>query len=157
MLLLAQENQSRTLAKFLTPSSCLHFLYRGGSGGGSGLSQCFSSKMEFPLDSEEAQGTIWSQYQRLALCLRVGSSSVESTVGAEEEEGGVSVLSSNPAPDHAQSYAVLASGYVVVGITTSESELYATFAESCGGAIEACGLANLLNRSLALESVNLFV
>jgi hypothetical protein len=156
VLQLAQENQSRLLTKFLAPSSCLHFLFRGHGGGkGSGLAQCFASKMDFPLDSMEAQGSIWSQYQRLALCLRVGSSSAESTVGAERDT--VGVLSSGPSPDHAQSYAVLATGYVVVGMATSESELYATFAEGCGGAIEACRLTNLLSRSLALESANLFV
>ena len=137
-MLLLVKNQSRTLAKFLRPAPA-YFLCGVGVEG-SGLSQ--SSPRDGFHWTRRKHKAPWSQYQRLALCLRVGSSSVE-VQGAEEEEGGVSVLSSNPARIMPIA-AVLASGYVVVGITT-RVRLYAT--KSCGGAIEACGLANLLNRA----------
>ena len=156
-LIAAQERQSRVVGRFLSPCSCLHFLYRScARGGEDGVppAQCFSSKFEFPLDSDEAQHMIWSQYQRQALCLRAGSSSVESGMGVQRNES--SVLAATPSSDHAQTYAILASGYIVVGLATSESELYATFAGGCGGAREACELANVLERRLALESDHLF-
>jgi hypothetical protein len=88
-----------------------------------------------------------------------------------------------PAADHALAYATLESGVsdatsslisisnwqaVVVGLATSDSELYATFPGTVGevpfltphviqmSALDACGLANFLTRMLRKEVDTLF-
>ena len=122
--------------------------------------QCFSSSMDFPLDSQEAQELVWSHYQRLAVCLRVGASTAEASLLVSPVTGPSSSSSSSrvldhalavePSPDHSISYAVLDTGYIVVALATSDSELYATFPETCSG-LDACALAQALQRSLRLD------
>ena len=119
--------------------------------------------MDFPLDSREAQELVWSHYQRLAVCLRVGASTAEASLLVSPATGPSSSSSSSsssgvldhaltvePSPDHSISYAVLDTGYIVVALATSDSELYATFPETCSG-LDACALAQALQRSLRLD------
>jgi hypothetical protein len=154
------ETQRGSLSKFLASTQCLHFFYKIQSSGGGDddedgslnerPAQCYSSKMEFPLDSKEMQNLIWSHYQRLALCLRVGSSTAEASLVNLEEESVFHGMSMNPSPSHAVSYAVLDSGQVVVGLATSDSELYTTFPETMSG-LDACSLTHTLQRSLRAD------
>ena len=115
--------------------------------------------MDFPLDSREARELVWSHYQRLAVCLRVGASTAEASLLVSPVTGPSSSSSSRvldhalavePSPDHSISYAVLDTGYIVVALATSDSELYATFPETCSG-LDACALAQALQRSLRLD------
>lgn len=61
------------------------------------------------------------------------------------------VMSAVPTSDHALAYAVLGNGHVVVGLAASDSELYATFPGTCS-ALEACGMANYLSRTLRADA-----
>ena len=87
---------------------------------------------------------------RLALCLRVGSSTAEASLVNPGDEGVLHGMSMDPSPSHAVSYAVLDSGQVVVGLATSDSELYTTFPDTMSG-LEACSLTHTLQRSLRLD------
>jgi hypothetical protein len=159
-LVRSRDTQRGSLSKFLAMTQCLHFFYKIQSSSGDdgdGLvslnerpAQCYSSKMEFPLDSREVQSLIWSNYQRLALCLRVGSSTAEASLVNPGDEGVLHGMSMDPSPSHAVSYAVLDSGQVVVGLATSDSELYTTFPGTMSG-LEACSLTHTLQRSLRLD------
>ncbi|KAJ1442903.1 trafficking protein Mon1-domain-containing protein [Ochromonadaceae sp. CCMP2298] len=92
--------------RFLSSAGCLHFMFKyrpllqqisGGTGNSAGRSvgsggaegkpplqllpsQFVSSSMSFPLDEPYMYNSIWTEYQRLALRMRVGSSSVECTL-----------------------------------------------------------------------------
>ena len=153
-LIRAQEGQRGSLSKFLASAQCLHFFYKIQSSGSDASgdlnvrpAQCFSSKMEFPLDSEEVQNLVWSHYQRLALCLRLGSSTAEASLLDLEGENVFHGMASDPSSNHSISYAVLDSGHVVVGLATFDSELYTTFPETLSG-LDACSLTHTLQRHL---------
>jgi hypothetical protein len=117
--------------------------------------QCISSHPEFPMDSEAAMHAIWTHYQRLSVYLRVGTCTAEETLGgvpdpATKIQDGISILNFIPASDHALAYIKQEDGYICVGLATSDTELYATFPDFIG-AVDACGFANHLSRSLKIE------
>jgi len=177
-LLASLDTQSRKLSKFMGNTPCLHCFYKVSPGPSSPDSermvpaQCLASGSEFPLDSQEAQDMVWTQYQRLALCLRAGASSAEVTLlsggwgkrannsasGEGEESAGdaakeeTNIMSDSPASDHALAYVRLNNGFVVVGLATSDTEIYATFPDA-GGSLEACGTANYFHRQLKIDTV----
>jgi hypothetical protein len=119
---------------------------------------------------------VWSHYQRLALCLRAGCSSAEITLfhrkgtradgkkassrgnaAAEASNAGAAaeernIMSESPASDHALAYVRLNNGFVVVGLATSDTEIYATFSDA-GGSLDACGMANYFHRQLKIDTL----
>lgn len=180
-LLATQDQQATALCKYLGPAMCLHFLYKirpaaAGPGGAATPAQCMSTPMDFPINSKDTQDKIWLQYQRLGVCLRKGTSLPECTLvqamlhpSGPEADASISssssssssaapppppesnVMSAVPTSDHALAYTVLGNGHVVVGLAASDSELYATFPGTCS-ALEACGMANYLSRTLRADS-----
>jgi hypothetical protein len=104
--------------------------------------------MDFPFNASESQDKIMLQYQRLGVCLRLGTSLPEYT---ENGPSFRNIMPTLPTSDNALAYTVLECGYVVVGLATSDSELYATFPGTMT-ALEACGMANYLSRSLRADS-----
>ena len=182
-LLATLDQQSTALTKYLGPAMCLHFLYKlrpaVAAGQKSAIpAQCLSTPMDFPINNEDSQEKIWLQYQRLGVCLRKGTSlaectlvhgmqqptletpAVSTTAGAAAASPisaapEVNVMSTVPTSDHALAYTVLGNGHVVVGLAASDSELYATFPGTCS-ALEACGMANYLSRTLKADSKKLF-
>ena len=159
-LVRALETQRGSLSKFLASAQCLHFFYRiqssdrGTDNTTNALNQkpaqCYSSKMEFPLDSEEVQNLVWSHYQRLALCIRVGSSTAEASFLDLQRDDDFHAMSADPSPNHSISYAILDSSHVVVGLATSDSELYTTFPGTLSG-LDACSLTHSLQRQLRAD------
>jgi len=125
---------------------------------------------------------VWSHYQRLALCLRAGASCAEITLfhrkgagadgkkekekekassrgnaAAEASNAGAAaeernIMSESPASDHALAYVRLNNGFVVVGLATSDTEIYATFSDA-GGSLDACGMANYFHRQLKIDTL----
>ena len=167
-LLEALDVQARALRKPLDVYGCLHCFYKvrpaGEAENRAVPAQCLSSVMDFPLDALESQEAIWCQYERIALCLRSGSSTAEVTllpgggggsVGSATSDAGAekNLMTCSPSSDHALAYVRLNSGYVVVGLATFDTELYATFSD-CAGAMEACGFANHLSRQLKIDTAN---
>ena len=153
-------DQSKNLQKHLTDSHCLHFLFKVRTTEENIVpAQCTSTTMEFPIDS--SSDFIWTQYQRIALCLRAGNSVTESTLinktnTADDSFSEVNLMSQLPASDHALAYTRLGDGNMIIGLATSDSELYATFSES-SDALDACGKANFLSRSLRTDKANIFM
>jgi hypothetical protein len=163
-ILASLHDQSRALNKYLSASRSLHFFYKLRPAS-SVPTQCISTPMEFPLNNSESQDKIVLHYQRLAVCLRKGTSLAEHTLlpsssSGERGAGGsnvvanINVLSSLPTSDHALAYTVLDCGHVIVGLATSDSELYCTFPGTCS-ALDACGMANILTRNLKTEAAQI--
>lgn len=170
--------QAMSLTKYLAPATCLHFLFvlrrphpaklSSAHAPNSAKSakdhpslsksstpttpqipaQYFSTPMDFPFNASESQDKIMLQYQRLGVCLRLGTSLPEYT---ENGPSFRNIMPTLPTSDNALAYTVLECGYVVVGLATSDSELYATFPGTMT-ALEACGMANYLSRSLRADS-----
>ena len=97
--------------------------------------QLLSSEFDLTLYTIESQEKIWCAYQKIALCMRVGTSSIEDALPSTQAKGfngstidfELNVLSTNPGPDHALNYMILDTGIVIVGLVSADSELYATF------------------------------
>jgi len=163
-LLSALDNQTTSLSKYLAPAMCLHFLFklRPVNSGSNIPAQCASTAMSFPIDSLDSHDKIWVHYQRIGVCLRRGTSIAECTLlpiasatatTTSPSSGEMpNVMSQLPASDHALAYVVLETGHVIVGLATSDSELYATFPGTCTS-LDACGQANFLSRSLRSASI----
>jgi hypothetical protein len=183
------DSQNRKLKKYIGNSSCLHCFYKFNPASNSGATtaaalnaegaqrpvpaQCLASGSDFPLDSQEAQDIVWLHYQRLALCMRAGTSVPEVTfiprkhseagysatanITVEENSGASTVnnniLSEIAASDHALAYIRLNAGYVIVALATSDTELYATFSDAAG-TLEACSFANYLHRQLKIDTIS---
>lgn len=153
----ARASQDSIIRKYLAPAMCLHFLYKIRPTNGL-PSQCISTPFEFPMDTQESRDKIMNQYQRIGVCIRKGSSCPEDTllnVNGLDEDPKPSLMATPPSSDHALAYTVLASGYVVVGLATFDSELYATFPGTVN-VLESCGHANFLSKSLKFDAANLF-
>lgn len=117
--------QDKHLARYLSSSSVLHFLHKYSPSTGGSPSQFCSAAFQFPLDSPLSRERVLTQYERLALYLRVGSSSPELTV--PQEPGEPNVLCLPPSSDYSLAYSVLSTGLVVVGYATFNTECFATF------------------------------
>ena len=136
--------------------------------------QWAATEAAFPFDSATSIHRLWANYQRLSVYLRIGTATPESTLhgvcfpdlpfaadAADSAGSGSSryiqnnknnwnVLAFAPASDHALAYIKSADGFIIVGIATSDTELYVTFCD-CIGAVAACGNANALSRLLKTE------
>lgn len=167
-LLQTLSSQERMVSRFLTQSMSLHFFYKFRPP--SLPAQSFESEFDVSVSSLEAQQRIWVAYQRLGVCMRVGSSSLEYSILPSRVPGAaladcsdisngtsdINIMTVDPSSDHALSYAVLNTGNVIVGLATADSELYACFSGTIS-ALDACGLANYLSRSLKADVANLFL
>jgi len=170
--LLDRFSASNYVDKYLAPSMCLHFAFKyhpgesclPGASQSSFLipSQFISTSFSFPAD-ECCQERIWVQYQRLALCLRSGSSLQECTLSGLEDNPSQkrdmletrSILSEFPSSDHSLAYAVLESGEVIVAIASLDAEFYCTFPGPLD-ALDACGMGNMLSRTLRQDVSQIF-
>jgi len=101
---------------------------------------------------KEKLSRLWSHCYRLAVCLRDGSSTPECTLLTPKESSTAShselskdfssafskpkipanSLTRSPAADHALAYSITEEGAVIVGLATSDSELYVTFPPTVG-------------------------
>ncbi len=121
------------------------------------------------LQNSATQETIWTTYQRLYICSRLGSSTSdviscdpaamdasggEKTSGSGGEE--VSIVRLQPSSNHSLNYIVLNSGHVVVSLASADSELYVTFPGTMSP-LEACGQCNYLSRYLRGNVENEFI
>jgi len=93
---LSARQQEEMMTSYLQSASAVHFVFRcdiyvgnGESSGGMGvastgamLTQCFGPPLSFPFTDASSQRHVWDVYQRLSLRLRLGSSSVETTMDA---------------------------------------------------------------------------
>eukprot|EP00571_Detonula_confervacea_P008040 CAMPEP_0172316914 /NCGR_PEP_ID=MMETSP1058-20130122/29952_1 /TAXON_ID=83371 /ORGANISM="Detonula confervacea, Strain CCMP 353" /LENGTH=641 /DNA_ID=CAMNT_0013031353 /DNA_START=86 /DNA_END=2008 /DNA_ORIENTATION=+ len=92
---LSAKQQEEMMTSYLQLASAVHFVFRcdiyvnsGSNGGGSApskgemLTQCFGPPLSFPFTDASSQSHVWDVYQRLSLRLRLGSSSVETTMDA---------------------------------------------------------------------------
>ncbi|KAL7554966.1 hypothetical protein ACHAWF_018541, partial [Thalassiosira exigua] len=94
---LSPEQREETMASYLELASAVHFVFRcdvyvgagqqsGGIGAdeasGSVLAQCFGPSLGFPFVDAASKRRVWDTYARLSLRLRLGSSSVETTMDA---------------------------------------------------------------------------
>lgn len=162
----------------------IHFFYKFSPPNGI-PPQCVWSTTSFPNEysAPEMMNKIWTQYYRLAVCVRRGSSTPECTLlekshiipdpvtpGKKQLSGRLTktddhlnentATSSNPlhnqpSSDHALAYSIMEDGIVAVGLATSDSELYVAF-PSTVSALDACGLANFLTRNLKKEAGIMF-
>lgn len=87
--------------------------------------------------------------------MRAGSSAPEHTLSSQQPER-PNVMCLPPSSDHSLAYAVLNTGYVVVGYATFDTECYATFPGTLTG-MECCGrigaFVKVLRQDLALYQV----
>ncbi|CAE7473976.1 apg-13, partial [Symbiodinium microadriaticum] len=163
----AMSAQDTVCRPYLSSILCSHFFYKFTPSCGTIPAQCIWSGEEsagqHESGSNEMSSRIWTYCYRLAVCLREGSSSPECTLltsDRKETSPQRSKISGNslvqhPAADHALAYAVTEEGTTVVGLATSDSELYAAF-PSTVSALDGCGLANYLTRLLRKDSDTLF-
>lgn len=90
---LLPKTQDDMIESYLRLASAAHFCFRcdifsshpddiGHDASGGMLSQCFGPPISFPFVDASSQRHVWNVYQRLSLRLRLGSSSVESTMDA---------------------------------------------------------------------------
>lgn len=145
----ATERQMIALKKIMSTAMCLHFLYKIRPNGGL-PSQYIMSPFEFPVDGQESRDCIITQYQRLSLCLRRGSSLAEYTVNVSPN-----IITTPPSSDHSLSYIIMSTGQVIVSLATVDSELYATFSGTMT-ALESSRMADFLSKSLKVESLQIF-
>ena len=133
--------------EYLQLASAMHFLFRidvavydtGGM-----LTQCLSPPLQFPFVDEKSKRRVYCMYQRLALRLRLGSASVESTMDAfamiaddhdDSENAHASMgigkdcqaqcLLESPPNVHGCSY-ILDGSELFIAINGKDFELYAT-------------------------------
>lgn len=156
---LSAKSQEEMMASYLRIASAVHFCFRcdiyvnsaQSSGGGtpttgSMLTQCFGPSLTFPFTDALSKSHVWYIYQRLALRLRLGSASVETTMEAldtitdtayhqNQYKAGASCGISNECPmqlllesppkEHSVTY-VVDEDYLYVGLNGKFFELYAT-------------------------------
>ena len=155
---LSAKSQEEMMASYLRIASAVHFCFRcdiyvnnaQSSGGvtpttGSMLTQCFGPSLTFPFTDASSKSHVWDIYQRLALRLRLGSASVETTMEAldtisdtsyhqnqyKKRACGISnecpmqLLLESPPKEHSVTY-VVDEDYLYVGLNGKFFELYAT-------------------------------
>jgi len=163
---------NRTLAGFSTPCSALHFFCRFRPSHRPLPAQCHWTPFSFPLDCLDSQQRVWSEYERMAVCLRFGASAPGITLlqqrGQSEQDkasnstGKDVVLNPNttsyeshPVPENGTAYSILESGLVLVSFASDFLELHATFPATLR-ALTACESAESLAKSLEADAHNLF-
>jgi hypothetical protein len=152
---LLPKTQDDMIESYLRLASAAHFCFRcdifsshpddiGHDASGGMLSQCFGPPISFPFVDASSQRHVWNVYQRLSLRLRLGSSSVESTMDALDmitdaqrgDDNGVDYrgisrdcpaqcLFESPPNIHGVTY-VQENDWLYVGLNGKFFELYAT-------------------------------
>eukprot|EP01041_Mallomonas_annulata_P003600 gene3600-7161_t len=147
--------------------------------------QCHWTPFSFPLDCVDSQQRVWSEYGRLAVCLRFGSSAAGITLirlkdkekdkdkiqtkkkspsTTRDKESDVldsaatavqTTMASNPLPEIRSAYSVTDSAMVVVAVATDVLELFATYPATVRS-VTACELASTLANTLETNAHNLF-
>jgi hypothetical protein len=136
------------------------------------LSQCFGPKMGFPFVDPTSQRQVWNIYQRLALRLRLGSSSVETTMDASDmisghenkniDSRGISrdcpmqCLMESPPCVHGVTYIQQNNEWLYVGLNGKFFELYATLPGNIGPKTGTAYCARLV-RTLMGDERTLFL
>jgi hypothetical protein len=154
---LSAKNQEEMMDSYLRIASAVHFCFRcdiyvnsaQSSGGGTPatgamLTQCFGPSLTFPFTDASSKSKVWDIYQRLALRLRLGSASVETTMAALDtitntayhqnqykagacgisKECPTQLLLESPPKEHSVTYVV--EDHLYVGLNGKFFELYAT-------------------------------
>ena len=137
-----RENQ---MEKYLQIAQALHFVFRidvAVQDTGGVLTQCLSPPLKFPFVDEKSKARVHAMYQRLALRLRLGSASMESTIDAFEviaderdsadgrhttdigEDCPAQCLAESPPHVHGVTY-ILDGPELFIGINGKDFELYA--------------------------------
>ena len=153
---LSPKQQEEMMSSYLELASAVHFVFRcdiyvgiGESSGGIGcgvestgamLSQCFGPPLgAFPFTDASSQHHVWDVYERLALRLRLGSSSVETTLDALDmisdmqqpaqytnQDCPMQCLLEAPPNSHSVTYLQEDNKWLFVGLNGKFFELYAT-------------------------------
>eukprot|EP00605_Chrysophyceae_sp_TOSAG23-4_P002094 GSChrysophyteH1.ASY1.ANO1.2317.1 assembled CDS len=141
---------TKLLQELRTKYFCFHYFYKVNA---RRTQNYASTQPEFPINSDSAMHSIWTYYQKLAMYLRAGTCTAEETLSGVPGAAGESdanILTFSPASDHSLAYVKLESGFICIGLATSDTELYATFPDVVG-VVDACGFANQLSRALKLS------
>lgn len=167
--------QSSICHSYLSSVLCTHFFYKFSPRPDIPAQCIWSGELSKAPSEKEKLSRLWSHCYRLAVCLRDGSSTPECTLLTPKESSTAShselskdfssafskpkipanSLTRSPAADHALAYSITEEGAVIVGLATSDSELYVTFPPTVS-ALDGCGLANYLTRLLRKDSEALF-
>ncbi|KAL7539738.1 hypothetical protein ACHAXR_009550 [Thalassiosira sp. AJA248-18] len=156
---LSPKQQEEMMTSYLELTSAVHFVFRcdiyvarsetaGGPGAastGAMLTQCFGPPLSFPFTDASSQKRVWNTYQRLSLRLRLGSSSVETTMDALDmitdtkqqnqfsiDSQGISrdcpmqCLLESPPNVHSVTYLQEDNEWLFIGLNGKFFELYAT-------------------------------
>lgn len=145
---ISREHEDAMMSRYLNIASAVHFVFRcevfihshNENISGGMLAQCFGPQMGFPFVDAVSQQHLWKVYQRLALRLRLGSSSTETTMdafdmiidGHNDNNRGISrdcpmqcLLESSPCV-HGVTYVQDNNEWLHVGLNGRFFELYAT-------------------------------
>mmetsp|Transcript_25412 Transcript_25412/g.53539 ORF Transcript_25412/g.53539 Transcript_25412/m.53539 type:complete len:698 (-) Transcript_25412:88-2181(-) len=151
------EQQIENVNNYLQLAAAVHFVFRcdiyignrsetyASSASGGMLTQCFGPPMSFPFTDSSSQHHVWSIYHRLGMRLRLGSSSVETTMDAldmikdaqRNDQFGVDArgvsrdcpmqcLLESPPNVHGVTYFKEGNDWLYVGLNGKYFELYAT-------------------------------
>jgi len=178
---LSPQQQDEMMTSYLQLASAVHFVFRcdiyvnsadsnmTGIGNiptvGSMLTQCFGPPLSFPFTDESSQSHVWDTYQRLSLRLRLGSSSVESTMDAfnvvGDKQGHDSVgkecsmqcLLEDPPNLHSVTYVQEDNQWLYVGLNGKFFELYATLPATIPPKQATAYCARLVRRLMGDERI----
>lgn len=136
-ILFAKESQFNISSKYITDFGCLHFLYKAHIEGI--CSQWVSSPFDFPNDTQVSRDRIFTQYQRLALCVRLGTSSPDCSLLSQslphkdlskqvtEKHSQTHIMADPPSLDHSIAYSAFDTGHLIIAVSSIDAELFVTF------------------------------
>lgn len=136
-ILFAKESQYNISSKFMSEFGCLHFLFKAHVDGI--CSQWVSAPFEFPSDTQVSRDRVLTQYQRLALCLRLGTSSPDCNLLSQslpnkdslkqsaDKHSQTYIMAEPPSPDHSIAYSAFGTGHLIVAVSTVDTEVFVTF------------------------------
>lgn len=184
---LSASQQEEMMASYLELASAVHFVFRcdiyvngsGPSGGansaqpstGAMLTQCFGPPLSFPFVDASSQSQVWDCYERLSLRLRLGSSSVETTmdaldmIGAQQNdeyhvdsrgvsrECPVQCLLESPPNVHSVTYLQKDNEWLFVGLNGKFFELYATLPATVAPKTGTAYCARLVRKLMGDERI----
>ena len=144
----------------------------GAGSTGAMLTQCFGPPLSFPFIDASSKRHVWDEYQRLSLRLRLGSSSVETTMDAMDmisdtqqqqhyntDSHGVTrdcpmqCLLESPPNVHSVTYVQENNEWLYVGLNGKFFELYATLPATIPPKTGTAYCARLVRRLMGDERV----
>ena len=179
---ISPKQQEEMMTSYLQLASAVHFVFRCdiyvsscdsnnvGIGNiptpGSLLSQCFGPPLSYPFIDESSQSHVWDIYQRLSLRLRLGSSSVETTMDALDimstdtqqhdsvgKECPMQSLLELPPDVHSVTYIQEDNQWLYVGLNGKYFELYATLPATISPKTATAFCARLVRRLMGDERI----